>query len=304
MSDHHTTIDAPNETLAAREELIAALLENTVDGIIAYTPIGELVYANKAAEAQWGASFDEMQSRGLYGWVAATESERNAARTERIVREGSLRFESTGTTDDGSPYAIETHSRFVETSVGPLIISNVRDVSDRYAAEQMVRYLAYHDNLTGLANRVMLEQELVHAVAMSERHGDVVGLIYLDLDGFKPVNDRYGHFVGDQVLREIANRISGAVRETDVVARPGGDEFVVLFPRLSMASDLDTIAHTIQCSIERPVEVNSYVVELTASAGLAIHEKGEPAEAFLARADLAMYASRDRDGAESTRATA
>lgn len=276
-------------------DLTKTLLEGTLDGLVAYTLDGHLVYANEAAVAQWGIGFSEMQSRGPFAWSPPDERHLTQERVKRIVEEGSLRFESSGTMANGRPFAIEIHAQLADSPSGPLIISNVRDISDRHAAEEMVRYLAYHDTLTGLANRVLLDQELAHAVTMSERHGDIVGLVYLDLDGFKPVNDTFGHVFGDQVLREVANRIAGTVRDTDLVARPGGDEFVVLFPRLSNENDLGTITRQLLDVLHRPIAINGDSVTVTASIGTAVHRIGESPEEFLSRADLAMYAARDRD---------
>lgn len=276
-------------------DLTKTLLEGTVDGLVAYTLDGFLVYANEAAISQWGIGFSEMRSRGPFAWSPPDERHLTKERVKRIVEDGSLRFESSGTMENGLPFAIEIHAQLADSPSGPLIVSNVRDVSDRHAAEEMVRYLAYHDTLTGLANRVLLDQELAHAVTMSERHGDIVGLIYLDLDGFKPVNDTFGHVFGDQVLREVANRIAGTVRDTDLVARPGGDEFVVLFPRLSSESDLTAISHQLLDVLQRPIAIDGDCVTVTASIGTAVHRAGETPEELLSRADLAMYAARDRD---------
>jgi diguanylate cyclase (GGDEF)-like protein len=158
-----------------------------------------------------------------------------------------------------------------------------------------VRYLAYHDTLTGLANRLLLDSELLAAIAEAESDQHTVGLIYLDLNRFKPINDTLGHAVGDEVLREVANRISGCVRETDLVSRPGGDEFVVMLPRVRRPEDLIAIAEKIAEDVARPMLVSGHTIGVTASVGFAFHQPGEDPESFMIRADLAMYETRRTD---------
>src|SRR5207249_11732244 len=113
------------------------------------------------------------------------------------------------------------------------------DITERKRAEQQVTYLAYHDNLTGLPNRTMLEEALGLALARARRNGTEVAVLYLDLDDFKRINDSLGHGAGDDVLRQVAGRLQGAVRESDLVARHGGDEFLVLLDDLPGAGDAD-----------------------------------------------------------------
>ncbi len=180
----------------------------------------------------------------------------------------------------------------LDCSRGPLVVSTVRDVTDRMNAEEMVRYLAYHDNLTGLANRFLLAEELERELSSAERHGDTTGIAYIDLDDFKPVNDTMGHSVGDQALRIVAERLSAAVRESDLVARMGGDEFIVLLPRLSRPQDLPAIAAKIAEEVSKPMRIAEHRFSVSVSIGLALHEPGESADAFVVRADLAMYGSR------------
>jgi diguanylate cyclase (GGDEF)-like protein/PAS domain S-box-containing protein len=275
-------------------ELQSHLLKAAVDCIYAYTLDGLLIYANDAALERWGESLEGMVARGPFGWVPTANRGRAAERTAQIMSEGELRFETNGVSREGAPMLVEVHSRLLETEHGPVIVADVRDISDRVETEEMVRYLAYHDTLTGLSNRVALDSEIVHSIQASDRHGDILGVVYLDLDDFKPVNDTYGHSLGDHVLREVADRIAGTVRETDTVARVGGDEFVVLLPRLHGADDLPAIGRKLVECIAEPIMVNGLKLRVNASVGLALHRQGEDAETLLTRADLAMYDSRVR----------
>ena len=156
-------------------------------------------------------------------------------------REG-VTFQTELTLRDGRFVVMEVHAKLAETRFGPLVVSVSHDVTERIRAERMLHDLAFHDALTGLANRVSFDERLAAAMASADRHGDCLGVIYLDIDDFKSINDKYGHSAGDAVLVAMARRLEGAVRSEDVVARLGGDEFVVILPRLDGAADLERVA--------------------------------------------------------------
>lgn len=285
------------ETLEACEEhleLHQLLLDHALDGILAHSLQGELLYANSAAQQQWGCSFEEMLQRGYWGWIAPESRPRVTSRISRLIEYGEARFETHERDPDGRQSHREVFARLVHTTSGPIVVSTVRDISERVEAEEMVRYLAYHDMLTGLANRVLLDQELAHAISEAERHGDLVGLVFIDLDDFKPINDTFGHLAGDEVLREVANRIAGCVREYDTVARVGGDEFVVVLPRLPQAETLQTVARKLLREVSRPMPAAGGELCVTASLGLALHRAGDDANSMMTRADTEMYQSRER----------
>jgi diguanylate cyclase (GGDEF)-like protein len=172
---------------------------------------------------------------------------------------------------------------------GELLIALLRDVTDRVLADERMRALAFHDPLTGLANRVLLEQRLHAAIAESRRRGDIVGVVYLDLDDFKPVNDKLGHAVGDRVLRLVADRLVTDIRECDTVARLGGDEFLAVFGRLTSRDALAGLAERLSTHVAAPLHVGRHVVQVNASVGLAIYEPGEATDELVTRADHAMY---------------
>lgn len=177
------------------------VLDNSLDGVLAHTLEGHLVYFNETAAAQLGYTHDEFALLGPYGWIDHDDVGLLASRLDLLAERGSLLFTSREAPKDGSVMHTEVHARMVHTGDEDLIISIVRDVSERVRAQERIRHLAFHDRLTGLANRVKLEDDLRAALAAADRHDDLVGVIFLDLDDFKPINDELGHAVGTSCSR-------------------------------------------------------------------------------------------------------
>jgi diguanylate cyclase (GGDEF)-like protein len=160
----------------------------------------------------------------------------------------------------------------------------------RYESDLRLHRLALMDSLTGLANRVLLEDRFHVAIAAARRYGHRVGISYLDLDGFKEVNDEMGHEAGDSILKEVALRLQKHVREIDTVARVGGDEFVVLTPNLRNTADARVVADKLQAALNQPFELRGKPYSLRASMGIAVFpDDGEQSAQLLKHADAAMY---------------
>jgi diguanylate cyclase (GGDEF)-like protein len=155
--------------------------------------------------------------------------------------------------------------------------------------EQITR-LAHHDPLTGLPNRILFYDRLNQAIARARRDKEQLAVLFLDLDGFKPVNDMYGHDVGDALLCEAARRIVACVRESDTVARMGGDEFTVILGNIQSPDSNDRVLNNIIESVSRPFLLNGKSCSVTVSVGIAIYpEHGETAERLVKMSDAAMY---------------
>ncbi|MBV9439688.1 MAG: EAL domain-containing protein [Candidatus Eremiobacteraeota bacterium] len=163
------------------------------------------------------------------------------------------------------------------------------DVTDGKRAEQQLFEAAYRDRLTGLANRLSLEQRVEEAVVEARRDGRRFGLVFVDLDRFKTINDTLGHGMGDDVLREVAARLQEIMRAGDVIARPGADEFIVLVPRLDLPGEVEAVAQRIVRGLAQPVSVRGRELFVNASVGAVYFpDHGTSAEALIARADAAM----------------
>jgi diguanylate cyclase (GGDEF)-like protein/PAS domain S-box-containing protein len=181
----------------------------------------------------------------------------------------------------------------------------LRDVSERRRTESKMQHMAHHDALTGLPNRILLMQRLEEAVASaSKKQGQpnaLVGLMFIDLDRFKIINDSLGHGVGDQLLIAVARRLERATRTADTVARMGGDEFVVMLPRMATTAEAEIVARKVLIALAEPVVVDGHELLVTASVGLAsCPGLAQDAATLLSRADAAMYASK-RAGRNSWR---
>ncbi|HEX4310848.1 MAG TPA: diguanylate cyclase [Acidobacteriaceae bacterium] len=169
-----------------------------------------------------------------------------------------------------------------------------RDVTERRRLTDRVHYLAHHDHLTGLANRALLQERLQYAIVRAERHQHKVAVFLLDIDFFKQINDALGHAHGDALLATVGQRLLTSVRETDTVARMGGDEFVIVMPDFRSLDDVEQCGRQIIENAAQPITIGDEELSITISVGIAIYpEGGLEAHDLLRNADTAMYAVKD-----------
>jgi diguanylate cyclase (GGDEF)-like protein/PAS domain S-box-containing protein len=170
------------------------------------------------------------------------------------------------------------------------VIGKILDLTERKHAEQQMEYQSYHDALTGLANRRLFQEHLTLALALAARKRRPVAVLFLDLDHFKVVNDSLGHTLGDALLREIATRLRASVREGDVVARVGGDEFTIVLQELDKKEDAAAMAQRVLRVVAEPIDIDGQRLYITASIGIAVYpDDGEDSETLVKNADNAMY---------------
>ncbi|QKO20850.1 EAL domain-containing protein [Rhodoferax sp. BAB1] len=168
------------------------------------------------------------------------------------------------------------------------------DISDRRAAEQRIEYLAYHDALTGLPNRLLVQDRFEQAMAQAERSNTKVALVYLDLDNFKTINDTLGHAAGDEFLKEVARRLRACVRDSDTISRQGGDEFLLVLRDLPDTEIVSTVVIKIMERLQEPLRLDTQELSSSASIGVAIGpDDGLDFETLRKKADLAMYRSKE-----------
>ena len=170
----------------------------------------------------------------------------------------------------------------------------IRDITEKKEAEETIRYQAFHDTLTGLANREALYDRFEMVRSNAQRHGQKFALVFLDIDRFKVINDTLGHSVGDIILREIADRLTRAVRQNDVIARLGGDEFVLMLTEITNLQDVTAAVGKIIHSFNDVVRVQNRSLHISASVGIAVYpEDGTDIHALLKNSDIALYRAKD-----------
>ena len=174
------------------------------------------------------------------------------------------------------------------------MIATVMDVTDRKAAEEKIQRLAHYDEVTSLPNRNLMYQHVQHLLARCQRHGRRFAMLFVDLDRFKEINDTRGHAAGDQVLREVSARLSDCLRDSDMIARFGGDEFIVLIGGTGDRDDITRIARKICDAVAAPFVINGNAHHVTASIGISVYpEDGTDAETLCKHADMAMYQAKN-----------
>lgn len=219
-----------------------------------------------------------------------------AAAKQAIDTGGSFRCEFRVVTLDGETRWVSAQGKFVRgrDGVARRVLGASRDITESKRREEEVRFLAYHDTLTGLPNRRLLDDRLKQAVYSSQRRDGRVAAMLIDLDDFKLVNDSLGHRAGDAVLREVSRRLAGCVRKADTLARQGGDEFVVVIPDLAMESDCQVVAEKILRALEPECVVDGRAFRVGASIGIALFPTdAADSEGLLRCADTAMYRAKE-----------
>ncbi len=278
------------------------LLQHLPVGVYRTTTRGRIIEANQALiDMLGGRSLADLQRLDVKDLYVRKKSRREhmqrLAATPIAFSEFELR------TLDGRTIWVRDHPRAIHDADGRVeyVDGILVDITRRRLLEETIRQMAYQDSLTGLPNRTLLTDRLKQALAQAKRHGQKVTLLYLDLDGFKAVNDTCGHRVGDELLQVVADRLTGQLRRSDTIARLGGDEFLVLLPKAGRARDGERIAGKILAAIRRPCRIRGHRLQVSGSIGMVIYPRdGRSAETLIKHADQAMYQAKD-DGRDRCR---
>ena len=291
--------------LSQAEEKYRRIFEEAVIGIYQTTPDGRVLSANPALARLFGYDFPEELMAGRTDVAGQGYVDPGARELfKRLVEEkGSVRdLEHQAYRKDGSKMWLLGNARVVRDASGATLYyeGTVADITDRKAAEEKVQHLAYYDALTGLPNRILLQDRLTKALASARRRKDKVALLFLDLDRFRDVNEAFGLPFGDLLLQEFAKRLERCVREQDSVARLDmgrlhGDEFLIVLTGIKDISEAAVAAKRFMDTMTAEFAVQGHSLVITCSLGISIFpEHGADAETLIKNADAAMYIAKDR----------
>ncbi len=273
--------------LKQREASFRLLFDgNPVPMIVCAQDDGRIISANDAAVAHYGysrADFEKLKIADVQAfdqaspWAVEQTTEERAARTWKHVKV------------DGSLIDVAIYSRLLVFEGQPAVLLALMDITERKRAEARLAFMAQHDGLTGLPNRILLRQRLDELLAHTRRSGDKVAVMFLDLDNFKTINDTLGHAAGDKLLKGVTRRLRSSLREEDAVARVGSDEFAIVQAGVVRPEDIAQLARRLIDTISEPYLFDGHTIISGASIGIAIAPgDGDDAEKLLKNADMAL----------------
>jgi diguanylate cyclase (GGDEF)-like protein/PAS domain S-box-containing protein len=280
--------------LRETNQFATEIIDNAGEGIVVYDRELRYLLWNRFMEELTGMAADEVvgkKATEIFPHMREQKVDQLLARAMMGETVGSpdIHYFVPGTAREGWVSAVyRPHYDTAGNIIGA--IGLIRDITERKAVEQQIEYQAYHDALTGLANRRLFQEHLTLALALAQRRRRLVGVLFLDLDHFKVVNDSLGHTVGDALLKQVAAKLRSAVRDGDTVARVGGDEFTIVLQDLQDKDDALIVAKKVLRTVGTPFEVNEHRLYVTTSIGITIFpDDGDDAETLLKNADNAMY---------------
>lgn len=287
-------LEEAREGVASSEQRFRSLVEDGSD-VMLLVEAGVVEYASPSTLRVFGRHDEDMMGRDLLDvihpddrddvsrHVASAQADRIGSTTLRCrIRHGDGRF------IDGEV----TVRRLQDDAATGGIVLNVRDVTERRALEAQLHHRAFHDDLTDLANRALFTDRVGHRVARARRGSSTCAVVFIDLHGFKQINDTWGHEAGDEVLRVVGHRLMAEIRDGDTASRLGGDEFAVLLDELRDTVEATAVADRLLQQLQAPMNVKGIDIDLRLSIGVAVHEADWSAQDLLRNADVAMYQSR------------
>ncbi len=285
-----------NQTLATEKQLNQAIIAGSPAAIFTRDPLGRVTSWNPAAEQFYGWSAAEAIGKPLQNLPPGKQAESDELRRRVMGGEYILEMELQRQHRDGRLVQISTTLTPLKTEQGQITgyLAMASDITQRKVAEKQVEFLAYHDALTGLPNRLLLQDRFSQAMAQADRTQTQVALLFLDLDNFKTINDSLGHAVGDLFLKEIATRLRDTLRESDAICRQGGDEFLMVLGHQKCAEASAQLLNTLLTRISAPFMVEGHELTSSASIGIAVYpEDGQDFETLLQKSDTAMYQAKE-----------
>ncbi len=294
---------AYTETLVLEKERAQVTLNSIGDAVISTDIAGNVTYLNLVAESMTGWSRQEASGRPLQEVLRIVDGDSREPALNPLAM-AILYNKSVGLSPNCILIRRDGHESAIEDTAAPIhdargqvtgAVIVFHDVSLARTMSIRMSYLAQHDFLTELPNRMLLNDRLTQAIASAHRHRKSLAVLFLDVDHFKHINDSLGHAIGDQLLHSIAQRLVACVRDSDTVSRHGGDEFVVLLSEVTRAEDAALTANKILAAVSRPHRIGDQDVNVTVSVGIGVYpDDGADAETLLKNADIALFQAKAR----------
>ena len=275
------------------------LLEAAPDAMVVVDQCGEILLLNVQAEKQFGYRRDELVGQPVKNIIPEGFAERLIADALRSVEDAlaqqiGMGIELNGRRKDGSEFPIEIMLSPLESAEGILVTAAIRDITARKKAEAQMIHSSEHDFLTGLPNRMLLNERVNQAIRLAKRYGRKVAVLFLDLDGFKHINDSLGHPAGDRLLQSVAKHLVNCVRGSDTVSRQGGDEFVVMLAEVAQVENPTVAVRRMLKAVAETHSVDHHDLHITCCVGISIYpDDGLDAETLIKNADTAMYQAKE-----------
>ena len=295
----HAAVEEHDTQLRLVEEKLSGILDSIPTVVWSMSPRYELLYMNPAGERIYGRSMAEFAADPHLWLKIVHPDDRMRAKHahEHILTAETLSLEYRIVHPDGAVHWLEERVRIVRDAFGNVtrLDGVAADVSERKRRDEHIKYLANYDLLTGLPNRNLLMNRLEQSLSRAHRGRSRVALLFLDIDRFKYINDSFGHLCGDSLLVEFAARLKSVLRESDTVARFGGDEFVIILADIKEPGHAEVVASKIINALITPVSADARQLHVTTSIGVSIYpDHGTDADTLLKNADVAMYRAKDQ----------
>lgn len=281
--------------LKASQMRYQTLIEEAREGIVV-AQHEKIVYSNPSFLEITGYDKQEVENLPIDQYLHEEDKPRTMQNYHKRVlgKNPENRYPVRFVTKSGVIKWVEISGVLIEWDGAPATLNFVIDITERVKQEENMRHMAQHDQLTGLANRWLLDDRLDRLLAHASREKTHFAVVFVDLNAFKPVNDKHGHEAGDMLLIEVAGRIKALLRESDTVARVGGDEFVVVLSTLASQTDVNEVVGKIQHVLREPFHIMAQTISISCAAGVAVYPKDGQTRSDLYRvADKAMYAQKE-----------
>lgn len=279
-------------------EKYRVLLDESSDPIFTFSPVGLYHYVNRAFAEGVGKSPEDIIGKTIWDVFSKDEADKRYAIVKWVFENGTSRvIEVRVPRSNGDHYFVTTVKPILDAGGAvDYVICISKDITERKSMEEKMKRVAEHDGLTELPNRALFSDRLQNAIALARRDNLRLALMFVDLDDFKPINDTFGHHAGDLLLQAVAKRMLECTRESDTFGRIGGDEFVVLLPRIAQAEDALSVAEKMRLALAQPFDIQGYGnLKVSSSIGVAIFpDHGEDELTLSRNADNAMYQAKSR----------